>query len=200
MSDDTTKDPGGMPENVTGGQSQEKDPEVTGGNNSGIAYHTYDKAVKEKKKLAGEVDTLKSQLAEIEQSKLSSEGKKDELIDRLKTQLSEVEGTLKTKQATYAYNSVTNQLKTEALKMKCKDTDALSKLVDLNALEIDDDFLVDPDNLKRTLEDAKKKYHYLFDEKTVKVADGTPAPVDTTKVAAKPKTVGQLSEALAKTL
>jgi hypothetical protein len=162
-----------------------------------VAYDTYRKVLGEKKKASEKLAAMEADLQKMKEEKLQLEGKKDEYIDTLKKKLTDLEMNHKKMVGTYAYNSVTNSLKTEALKHGCIDTEALVKLIDVSALEVSEDFNVDQENLKTAVEDLKKQKPYLFSKEAPKFVDPKKPVVDVAKQGLKGKSVDELSKMLA---
>lgn len=118
---------------------------------------------------------LKARLDEIEKSKLESEGKKDELIERLKKEAQTKEESLKQATQKYAYQVISSKIIEKAVNAGCVDTEALLALSDLNTLEIDDNLSVDEKSVEHMINEAQKKRPYLFQQKKPLPKDGIPA-------------------------
>ncbi len=124
------------------------------------------------KELLGKQRDLKERLAELEaqkslmeQSKLESAGKKDELIESLRKTLKEEQDSRKVERNSYAYSVVSSKVREEAAKQGCLDTRSFIKLLekdDFNTLEISDDYNVNGDDLKRLVESKRNALHFLF--------------------------------------
>lgn len=140
-----------------------------------VQYETYRKVVGHNRSLQSRLDELEAKATELEQAKLASEGRKDELIESLKQQLGERDTRLKDVTSTFAYQSVTNQVKAQAAKLGCVDADALTRLMDLSEVEVDNNnFSVNPDQIGALIEQSKQTYPYLFGKPAPKFADGVP--------------------------
>ncbi len=133
------------------------------------------------KNLKSELEEIKSKFDELENNRLASEGKKDDLLKKLQENLSEKEKALKTMQAKYAYNVVTNQVKTFAEKAGCLNADHLLKLGDLSTLEVDENFNVPQDGIKGFIESLQKEAPYLFKKDAPNINDKKPTANVTTK-------------------
>lgn len=121
---------------------------------------------------------LMAQLKEIEQQKLSAEGKKDELIKSLQDELRTVKKDYGSTKAKYASKAVIDQISIKASQMGCINTKDLTKLMDVNGLSVsvvDDDYVVDEAALTQELEKAKKERSYLFKQSGPEIRDGTPS-------------------------
>lgn len=117
---------------------------------------------------------LKEQLEQIEQEKLVSSGKKDELIESLKRQVREREEKLKGVTQTYALKSVDQQIFAMAMEMGCEKPEVVKKLADLSDVTVGEDFLVDRDALKMALEKVKDDVPALFKKQLSAPRDGVP--------------------------
>jgi hypothetical protein len=129
----------------------------------------------EKKKEQEKRRELESRLTALEQEKLEAEGNKEELIKALKAQVGEV--TRKYNQATvnYAEKLVSAQITQKAKDFGCIDTELLTKAIDINELEVGEDFSVDSQTLESQLLEIRKKKPYLFKNDAPKFRDGAPA-------------------------
>jgi hypothetical protein len=179
---------GGAPEQAASGDVQENNntvqsvqPTASGGSETTqtVKYDSYRKAVSEKKKIQAQLEETSARLAELEETRLASEGKKDELIQSLQERVKKYKGEIDQRDATYAYKSVSSQLKAEAAKLGCVDPDTLIKVAPLDTLEVGEDYTVDAQSLKMLLDEQKEKMPYLFQSKSVAVKDGVPARPNT---------------------
>jgi hypothetical protein len=196
-----SESPSGTTEATASGATQEKEQETSSTSGAdlkdSVAYDTYRKVLSEKKKASEKLTNLEAELQKMKEERLQLEGKKDEYIDTLKKKLTDLETNHKKAVGTFAYNAVTNALQNEALKHGCIDSDALIKLVDVSSLEVSDDFKVDGENLKTTIEDLKKSKPYLFSKEAPKFADAKKPVVDVKQSGLKGKSVDELSKMLA---
>lgn len=117
---------------------------------------------------------LKLKLEEFEKSRLESEGKKDELIQRLKSEVSQSQEKLKKASEQFAYQVIASKVVEAATKAGCQDTDALLKLADVNTLEVDDNLNVDHESVKMMISDVQKQRPYLFKQEKPLPKDGVP--------------------------
>lgn len=185
--DTANQGPSGSPEQDAGGAAQETQETVqsvqptasSGSDAQTVKYESYRKAVNEKKKLQAQAEEMSARLAELEETQMATEGKKDELIQSLQGRLKEKEAKLKETYSTFAYNSVAAQLKAEAHKLGCVDAETLIQVTPLDSLEVGEDFNVDGESLKMLLEEQKEKRPYLFQRQSVAVKDGVPAKPNT---------------------
>jgi hypothetical protein len=167
--EDTTQ-PSGQPDNASS-MDQNNNPENT--NASGIkntvAYESHKKLLAEKKNLQSRFEDLEKKFNNINEEKLSSEGKKDELLEAYKKQIADKDDLINN----FAYTSVSKDVKLKAQAMGCVDTDALIKLIDLTAFNnISNDLSIDSDEANVMLEDSKKRYPYLFKKEAPVIHDG----------------------------
>ena len=135
----------------------------------------------EKKALATKIAELESLQKEAQNQKLEAEGRKDELIKSLREENKEIKSKLSKTQQSYNWTTVSNQIKEAAAGKGCKDPNALLKLLgsdDLNAIEVDENFNVNQEDLDRVLDKASKQFSNigLFGSK-VKVDDVIPSSV-----------------------
>ena len=172
MSEDTIRvsdsnPSGGATDQVEAGGQTDQDNKV--------AYETYRKTLSEAKKYKTQYAEMQTKLEQYEREKMSAEGKKDEVIQRLTKEKEELYGSLtKTKQE-FAYNQIRTQVELRAKEMGCVDTDALTKLVDFDGLDVVDGYKVSPQSLEIVLTKAKQDKSYLFSKPAPKTYDGSPA-------------------------
>jgi len=171
----------------------------TSGVKNTVAYESHKKLLSEKKNLQARFEVLEKQINNINEEKLSAEGKKDELLEAYKKQLAEKDNLINN----FAYTSITKDVKLKAQTMGCVDTDALVKLIDLTSLNnIGNDLSVDSEEATVMLEDSKKKYPFLFKKEAPIVHDGvvkkSEAPMGYAEELAAATTQDQLNAVLKK--
>jgi hypothetical protein len=142
-----------------------------------VAYDSYRKVVGKSKKVMAENEDLRNRLQEFEQQKMADEGRKDELIKTLRNELDSTKNNYEKEKQTYAWNVFSGHVKTAAAKRNCLDPDKLLRLLDkedLGAVEVNDDYSVNTEDLDRLLDKAMKENEFLFQKPAVKVNDVTP--------------------------
>lgn len=156
---DTTQDPSGATDDQVRDQIQE-DSTITESPRGAdtVAYETHKKLLAEKKKVQARFDELESRFNRINEEKLQSEGKKDELLEAYKKRIAEMEGKVND----FAYSSVSSAVRLKAQEMGCVDPDAIVTHLDLSTLSVGDGFSVDADEVKTMLEAEKKNKPYFF--------------------------------------
>lgn len=143
-------------------------------NQDKVAYETYKRTLSEAKKYKSQYSEMQSKLEQYEREKLQAEGKKDEVIQKLMKEKEELYSNLtKTKQE-FAYNQIRTQVELKAKEMGCVDTDALTKLVDFDGLDVLDGYKVSPQSLEMVLTKAKQEKSYLFSRPAPTIRDGAP--------------------------
>lgn len=151
-----------------------------------VAYETYRRTLSEAKKAKARAAEQEALIAKLQQEKMEAEGNKDALIDSLRKQKAEVESQLKESRDKFAYRSVSEQIKREALAQGCKKPDVLMQLLsedDWNSLEVGEDYSVNGDDLKRVIESSKKRFEdiALFGKSSANVQDVVPTKVEPSK-------------------
>lgn len=134
-----------------------------------VAYDTYQKVLSEKKKtfemnkkLQDELSSLRSQLEEINSTKEIGDDP-SKAIGVLKRRLDEREKAVKELNQKYAFSSARRSIEVEASKLGCTDLELLFKSVDLADVYVDKDtFEPDPESLRASLEEVKRKHPLLF--------------------------------------
>lgn len=157
-------------------QTQEASGSET--NEDKIPYSTYKKALTEKKNVQAKLAEYEEKLRALEHSDLERKGKERELIESLRKQNEELSGKIKKTEQTYAWNTLTNTIKSKAIEkgLKPEKADKLIRFLDdddLNSIEVDQNFNVNYDDLGRVLEKVKSEVPEFF---TVgaKMADKVP--------------------------
>jgi len=143
-----------------------------------VAYESYQKVLKEKKSFQSRLSEYEAKLQQLQEEKLSAEGKKDELIDTYRSQLNDYKSKLDSTQKTYAWNTLTGEIKREAMKHGCTDPDKLIRLMDdndLKSIEIGEDFSINTESLKTVIEKNKQENFFLFKNTPKVSANGNPS-------------------------
>ncbi len=196
---------GGTPEDSAGGTDQEVQNGSKAGGKDSVSYDTYKKTLSEAKKLREQLrsmDDLQARLKELEQEKLGSEGKKDEVISSLKAELDKTSKEKKQVFQKFAYRSLGEQVRVEAMKQGCVDATALMKLADLSEVEIDPDtFEADKDRLAEIVTGMKSTNPYLFSKSAPRINANLPngeQNVDKKAIDFKKMTAAEITEWLNK--
>jgi len=131
-----------------------------------VSFDSYQKLLKEKKALQTRFSTLEETVQNLTLEKNQAEGNKDEAITSLKKQNDELKGKLDKTTKSFAWTTLTGQIKQEAAKQGCKHPEKLIRLMDdddLRSIEIGDNFFIDPANVKPVIEKYKKDWSELFE-------------------------------------
>jgi hypothetical protein len=143
-----------------------------------VSYDTYRKTLSEVKKLKEQLrgmDDLATRLKDMEQDKMSAEGKKDEVITTLKAELEKTKKSEKSVFQRFAYKSLGDQVRVEATKQGCVDPEALMRLADLNDVEIDSEtFEADQEKLAQIVSEIKASKPYMFSKGGPKINSSLP--------------------------
>jgi small-conductance mechanosensitive channel len=168
------KEIGAVSDSTGGDQAPVSDqtPEASG---QGAEAKIVQRLLAEKKKEQERRKELEAKLTVVETERLEAEGKKDELIKALKTQVAETAKKLNSATATYAQRLVEAQVSQKAKEFGCIDTELLTKALDINSLEVSEDFTIDSSSLEAQLNDIRKTKPYLFKNDAPKFRDGAPA-------------------------
>lgn len=169
--------PSGEPA-ITSGDSQDQEKSKASGKDT-VSYDTYKKTLSEAKRLKEqlkEAQALKDRLVELEQNEQVRLGKHEETIADLRKQVEAANKGKKEVFQKFAYKSLGEQVKSEALKHGCVDPDALMKLADLSDVEIDaETFEADREKLAEIVSGIKGSKPYLFNKAAPKVNGSMPA-------------------------
>jgi vacuolar-type H+-ATPase subunit I/STV1 len=143
MSDESNVD--GVNDGVAGGEAEKKSKEK-----NVVAFETYQKTLDEAKKAKNQLKEYQTKLSEfeerfrqIENEKLSTEGKKDEVLKRLEADLTKERDSRKKERAAYAWSVVSEKVKSKAIDSGLiKDNgapDRFINLLDLSKIQFDDE-------------------------------------------------------------
>jgi hypothetical protein len=152
-----------------------------------VKYSTYQKVLAEKKSMQEKYQSMTDKLAQMENEKLSAEGKKDELIKRLTEERDGFKQKLTGSVKAFARQITSGQVKQLATQMGCVDSDAILALYQdkIDAVETDDNFNLSTDAVKAVLEEAKQQKPYLFQKASPKLDTGANAGAGDIKEKAK---------------
>lgn len=171
MSDDLKGSSGTPVVEASGSDSetvQPKDKDV-------VAYDTYRKVLSEAKKAKEALEVMNSERQKLLDEKLTSEGKKDELLGSREKKIQELEGKLKKVVGAFGHKSLATVFSQEATKEGCVNVSDLLSLSDLSGVEVDEDFNVNADQVKELIQRAKKERGYLFSQKSTMAKTGVPS-------------------------
>lgn len=169
----TSQSPSGTPSSTASGETTESQTTVPSGNDT-VAYETHQKLLSEKKKLQSKAEAYESELQKLREEKLGTEGKKDELLTEYKKKYEDLEGKFKGSVGKFAMKTLADAIEKEALKSGCLNPKSLSRLVDMAEIDVNEDFDVNQDQLKKAIEKVKTENPFMF-------AKSAPGYVDVTK-------------------
>lgn len=142
-----------------------------------VAWESHKKLLSEKKRRDQENADLKAKIEAFEQSKLESEGKKDEALSAQRKKIKELEERDRQREAKYSWTRVSSQIKERAIQDGCTDASKLIKLLDkedLSSVDVDEEFKVNSKDLEVLMEKARKENPFLFKSKAAPVSDLPP--------------------------
>jgi hypothetical protein len=152
---------------VSDSQNQEKQDQV--------AYDTYRKTLGEAKKYKSETQELRQKLEEYEKAQLEEQGKYQDLYSKIKQERDEIYQAKRDLELSIAEERIRSQVVSKAKELGCIDTDALTKLVGFDGLDVDDSYNVSGQSLDMVLKKAKQDKPYLFSKPQPTIRDGVPA-------------------------
>jgi hypothetical protein len=143
-------------------------------NQETVNYATYKKLLTEKKNLQAKHVEMLSRLDALEEAKMQAEGDKDALIKSLQEKNRNLSDDLKSTKQSFAWNTLEQQIKRQAVEAGCKSPDKFMRLIDEDvvkglALEVDDNYNINSETLKSVIEEQKQLHSDigLFDNKKV---------------------------------
>ena len=159
-----------------------------------VSYDTYKKVLGEAKAAKAKKAELEAELQKVKQSELEIKGQDKQLIDSLRKQLADREAQERKMKEHYAFNSFKNTVSAIGSKHGCIDMEVLLKSVDINSVEMNDDFTFNEADLEREIAQLASKKSYLFQKKVPAVKDGVPGTV---KKETKKLTIDEMAKAIA---
>jgi hypothetical protein len=196
------ENPSGEPD-IISDVTPDQDKSKAGGKDT-VSHDTYKKTVGEVKRLKEQLKealVLKDKLAELEQNEQIRQGKHEETIATLRKQLDDAKKGEKSVFQKFAYRSLGEQVKSEALKHGCVDPDALIRLADLSDVEIDaETFEADKDKLAEIVSGIKTTKPYLFNKSGPKINGKMPSgeKIESKAIDFKKMTAGEITDWLNK--
>lgn len=159
-----------------------------------VSYDTYKKVLSEAKAAKAKKAELEAELQKVKQSELEVKGQDKQLIESLRKQLADREAAERKMKEHYAFNSFKNTVASLGTKHGCVDVEMLLKAVDINSVEMNDDFTFNEADLEREISQLATKKSYLFTKKVPTVKDGVPS---TPKKETKKLTIDEMAKAIA---
>jgi hypothetical protein len=174
MSEDSKGSNGTPIESANGVDAEGTQSQAENANKDVVAYETYRKTLSLAKKREQELDALKESHQKLQDEKLAFEGKKDELLGSREKKIQELEGKLKKVVGAFGHKSLSSVFSQEATKEGCVNVSDLLSLSDLSAIEVDEEFNVNGEQVKEVIQRAKKDRPYLFSQKSTAAKTGIP--------------------------
>lgn len=140
-----------------------------------VSYESYQKVLGERKKDQERAKALEAKVQEYEHKKLEEAGKYQEVISDLRKRAEEKEYALEQERKARIADKLTAMIRDESSKHGVIDFEDMLKVGDLKSIQVDPETSnVDPQTIKRFVEDLKAKKSYLFKATSVQTADATP--------------------------
>lgn len=133
--------------------------------------------LQEKKRREQELKEAREKLSEFEKKELERKGNFEEALKKEREEREKLQQELEKKDQTYAYTSVTGQIKQMAAQEGCLDPEKLIRLAgeeDLDLVEYDDSYNVDKNSLKFFIDKMKKENEFMFSRKGSSARDRAP--------------------------
>lgn len=132
----------------------------------------------ETKKAKEESRVAKAEVEKFRQAELESKGKDKELVESLRKQLSDKDNETKSMKQNFAFNLYSKAVTHELDKAGAIDPDLLLGQIDINSVEMNDDFTFNLDDIKREVLNLVSKKPKQFQKRVVEVRDGIPKKVE----------------------
>jgi hypothetical protein len=174
MEDNTQAQSGTTPS--TQSDAVVENPETIVVNRSAEEYAKRVKELAEENKKYRQAAVEAKQKAEaLEKQQLEAQGKWQELAKSEEAARKAAEDRLKQTAGTFGMRLINKAIEAEAAKRGCVDTKALLRLVDIDRIEINDDFEVDESSVVNLLDQAAKDKAYLFQKQVPQPKDLPPS-------------------------
>ena len=125
--------------------------------------------LEEKKRIQDEYRKAQDALKQKEESELEAQGKYQDINKNLKQRLEEESKEKNEMRQKYAQNSLKSVVRQKALELGATKADAILRLMDktdLEMIQVDDDFNVDPESALMAVERVQKEYPEFFTKKS----------------------------------
>jgi hypothetical protein len=141
-----------------------------------VAYDTYRKTVGEVKSLKSQLAEYKAKEAELEQAKLTEQGKYKEALDAAQKKAKELEDKLQNSTKLFTKNLFTKEAKAVAMQMGAVDSalDDIVKVGDWSSVEIDENMQVNSEQLKEAMAKLAKEKSFFFKKTPTSPKDVNP--------------------------
>lgn len=151
-------------DNVTNSETATNTDVDNVASNDTVDYNNYRRQVSKVKNLQTELENERLQRQQLEQQKLEAEGKKDELISSLKSEINSWKSKAQSAVTNFAKMKVHETMVNEAAKLGCQDPELLVRAYgsDIDAIDFDESFNPDRDQIKMTLERIRSERPFLF--------------------------------------
>lgn len=146
-------------------------------------------------------EELAARLDAIEQEKLESQGKYQDINKSLKERLAQIEKEKNDTVNRFRFNAVDSSLRQAALEAGCEKPEAVLKLLEREekeAIQVDENYRVDLQTVNPILERMKAEYPMLFKKSSTPVKDMPPGGIPPQE--AKPKTEHEMLDEYIKKL
>ena len=145
--------------------------------NDTVSFRSYDKAIKKTKTAVERAQSAETRLALLEQEKMESEGKIQELYEREKQKSNEFAQRYNVANKKFALKTVDQTVARELASRGCRNVDdalILLKHKGYDELSVSEDYEVDGESMKRVLDSFEKDKVDYFTRKEIKVNDRPP--------------------------
>lgn len=164
--------------NDSADQTTEAAPKVEKPNNIELMERKNRELLTELKSERDKRKSFEDRLSQIEQEKLESQGKYQDINKQLKERMAQVEKEKESAIKRFKLNAIESAITTKALEVGCKKPKAVLKLLedqDKALIEVDDSYQVDGTTLSPILDRMKEEYPEFFEKTSPSVKDVTPS-------------------------
>lgn len=112
---------------------------------------------------------------ESERKRLEAEGNYKQLFETERAEKDQFKTYATQLKSAFATKTISDQVALYAKDLGCVDVEVVNNLIDVNSISVDDNFRVDGQSLKATLEEIRVRKPYLFQKPTPKISDVNPS-------------------------
>lgn len=151
-----------------GDPSKDQGSAQSGSEKDTVSYQTYKKAVSEVKKLKEQMDSLLSEKDQQQQAILAEQGKYKEIAEKIQKDLKAKDDEIRRKESFFVQQNLKQTVARYAKELGAKD-EAIDELFAVGSakdiwksIEVKDDYSIDGDQVKKSLEEMSQKSPWFF--------------------------------------
>jgi hypothetical protein len=138
-----------------------------------VSYSTYNKVLDKLKNTEREFTKLREEMTKAKDKEAEANGSMKQLVESLRERNQQLEGSVKETRSKFAAQIINSQIKEKLAVAGCVDPNKALKFLeakDYEALEVSDDFSVNPTDIGGLVERMRKENEFMF-KRTEKIND-----------------------------